>query len=189
MRSCWMVGHPGRARMGVTVEIVKPPVVWGATPFHGTSLAVVELDRAVRLADELDRVRACQTLGDLRAMVGTLTEAGCPEDLAARADEPDDTPFDWLTSAGFLAGTWPPLPTAETLKCLHPSVLWELESTVGEVGHVPSLRHGMGFRIDAGAGDELVASIWENDPRTVTHDGPLLARLSWPEADPRWGVA
>jgi len=41
-----------------------------------------------------------------------------------------------------------------TLKGLNPSVLAELESTVGEVGHAASLRRGMGYRIDEGFGDE-----------------------------------
>lgn len=168
------------------MRLVRPPVVWGATPFHGTSLAVVDHDRAIRLADELDRVRACTTLGDLRRVAASLTVAGCPEDLTARTTDPDATPFDWQTSTGFLTGTWPPLPTAETLTCLNPSVLWTLEGTVGEVGHAASLRHGMGFRIDEGAGDELVAAIRYNDPRTVTHDRALLARLCWDEDDPDW---
>jgi len=119
-------------------------------------------------------------------VAGTLTEAGCPEDLTARADEPEATPFDWETSTGFLAGTWPPLPTAETLTCLNPSVLWTLEGTVGEVGRAASLRHGIGYRIDEGGGDELIAAIRHNDPRTVTHDRALLARLSWDEDDPAW---
>ncbi len=165
------------------MQLVRPPVVWGATPFHGSSLAVVEHDRAVRLADELDRVRACTTLGGLRRAAASLTVAGCPENLTARATDPEATPFGWETSAGFLAGSWPPLPTAETLACLSPSVLWTLEATVGEVGHAASLRHGIGYRIDEGAGDELVAAIRYNDPRTVTHDRALLARLSWDEDD------
>ena len=106
--------------------------------------------------------------------------------LTARANKPDTTPFGWEASAGFLTGTWPPLPTAETLTCLRPSALWTLESTVGEVGEVASLRHGIGYRIDEGGGDELLAAISYNDPRTVTHDRALLARLSWDEDDPAW---
>lgn len=169
------------------MRLVRPPVVWGATPFHGSSLAVVDHDRAIRLADELDRVRACTTLGDLRRVAAALTLAGCPENMTARATDPDATPFDWQTSSGFLTGTWPPLPTAETLRCLNPSVLGRLEATVGEVGHAASLRHGFGYRIDEGAGGELVDAIRYNDPRTVTHDRALLARLSWDEDDPNWG--
>ena len=161
--------------------------MWGTTPFHGASLVVVEHDKAIRLADELDRVRSGTTLGGLRAVAASLTEAGCPEKLAARADEPDGSPFGWETSTGFLTGTWPPLPTAETLKCLRPGVLHMLESSIGEVSEAASLRHGIGFRIDEGGGDELVAAIRTYDPRTVTHDRALLARLSWPEEDPNWG--
>jgi len=168
------------------LRLVRPPVVWGWTPFHGASLAVVDHDRAIRLADELDRVRACTSLGDLRRVAASLTVAGCPENLTARATEPDGTPFGWETSTGFLTGAWPPLPTAETRRCLSPGVFGSLEATVDEIGWVPSLRHGMGFRIDEGAGDELVAAIRYNDPRTVTHDRALLARLSWDEDDPDW---
>ena len=171
------------------MQIVRPPVVYGWTPFHGTSLAVVEHDRAIRLADELDRVRSCTTLGDLRAVAASLTEAGCPENLTARTDEPDWTPFKWEASTGFLAGTWPPLPTAETLRCLRPGVFDCLEATVGEMGAVASLRHGIGMRIDEGAGEELLAAIAYADPRTVTHDRALLARLPWDENDPAWGSA
>jgi len=168
------------------LRLVRPPVVWGWTPFHGTSLAVVVHDRAIRLADELDRVRACTTLGDLRRVAASLTEAGCPEDLTARTADPDGMPFGWETSTGFLAGTWPPLPTAETQRCLNPSVFGSLEATVDEIGHAASLRHGMGYRIEEDAGDELVAAIRYGDPRTVTHDRALLARLSWDEDDPAW---
>jgi len=67
----------------------------GCPPLHGATFAVVQHDRAVRLADELDPVLACATLGDLLRIAGTLTEAGCPEDLTTRADQLDETAVGW----------------------------------------------------------------------------------------------
>ena len=57
---------------------------------------------------------------------------------------------------------------------------------VGEIGWAPSLRHGIEFRIDEGAGDELLAAIRHNDPWTVTHDRALFCRLSRARTTPAW---
>lgn len=89
-----------------------------------------------------------------------------------------------------LFGPWPPLPTAQTLWWLHPSVLTQSKPNVGEVGHVTSLRHGMRFPIDEAGGDELVdRGLGLNDlsapemravrsgvPATVARWAPLMSR-------------
>lgn len=68
------------------MRAVRSPLVYGYTTLHGHSTVVVEEARARRLADELDRVRACTTLGELRTVAEAgLPEAGCPVDLAALA--------------------------------------------------------------------------------------------------------
>lgn len=76
-------------------RLVPPPLVYGYTSLHGDSV-VVDDARTVRLADELDRVRACGTLGELR----TVARAGLPEagDLTIRAAD-DDAPVPYEASA------------------------------------------------------------------------------------------
>lgn len=108
---------------------------------------MVEEGQALRLADELDRVRGCTTLGEVReAARAGLPEVGCPVDLAANSGAPDDEPFDWRTSDGFLARTWPPLPTLEIERALDSYAIDQLHSgSDGEISKAESLRHGNGW--------------------------------------------
>lgn len=161
---------------------VRPPLVYGYTELHGHSTVVVEEGRALRLADELDRVRACATLGELRALAaGGLPEAGCPVDLDAKAGAPDGEPFDWRTSEGFLAGTWPPLPTLEIERALDLYAIDQLHSgSDGEVSKAESLRHGNGWVVDQHWHSLLVEVAAERD-LGLRHDQALIDRLGWDE--------
>lgn len=164
------------------MRFVRPPLVWGEVRLHGHSLVVVEEGRALRLADELDRVRGCTTLGELRAAaVAGLPEAGCPADLDALADAPDNEPFDWRNSSGFLAGTWPPLPTLEIEQALDGYALDQLHSgSEGEISKAESLRHGNGWVISEHYKGLLAEVVAERD-LGLRLDQALIDRLVWDE--------
>ena len=174
------------------MRAVRPALVWGEVRLHGSSLVVVEEVRAVRLADELDRVRACTTLGGLRAVAKVgLPEAGCPVDLDSKAAAPDDEPFDWRTYDGFLAGTWPPLPTLEIERALGREGVYALEIAVGdgEIRKEESMGHGSGWRVDEHH-HALLARVAAERDLGLRHDQPLIDRLArdedwcWPEPRP-----
>ncbi len=164
------------------MRAVRPPLVYGYTTLHGHSTVVVQEGRALRLADELDRVRGCATLGELRAAARAgMQEAGCPVDLDALADAPDDQPFDWRTSPGFLAGTWPPLPTLEIEQALGGDAIDQLHSgSDGEISKAESLRHGNGWVVSQHYNGLLaqVAADWDLGLR---RDQALIDRLGWDE--------
>jgi len=147
---------------------------------HGGGIVVADEARTRRLADELDQVCGCRTFGGLRAAARAgLPEAGCPVDLTAKAGTPDDEPFDWRTSDGFLAGRWPPRPTLEIERALNGYARDELMRE-GEMSKWPSLRHGDGWRLDQHYYGLLVkvAADWDLG---LQHDQPLIDRLTWDE--------
>lgn len=86
------------------MRVVGRPLVWGYTCFDESGLVLVEEERAVRLGDELDRVCACTSVGQVRGLLPGLVEGGTPlgPDGAARSD--DDGPFDWTMCAGMVLG-------------------------------------------------------------------------------------
>lgn len=108
------------------MRVVGRPLVWGYTCFDESGLVLVEEERAVRLGDELDRVCACTSVGQVRGLLPGLVEGGTPlgPDGAARSD--DDGPFDWTMCAGMVLGTWPPLPTRRDRTVPARFLFWEL---------------------------------------------------------------
>jgi hypothetical protein len=79
-----------------------------------------------------------------------------------------------------VAGTWPPLPTAEIERCLTP---WEMGEVRDRCHATPTRlgQHGTGWHIDAYYEDDLLDVVRADGARAVRYDAALVSRLCWPE--------
>ena len=99
----------------------------------------------------------------------------------------------WTTRTcdGFLAGTWPPLPTLEIERALGREGVYALEIAVGdgEIRKEESMGHGSGWRVDEHH-HALLARVAAERDLGLRHDQPLIDRLArdedwcWPEPRP-----
>jgi hypothetical protein len=107
--------------------------VYGVYSLHDC-FAVWDAPTARQTSDEIDAVKACGTVGALRALTPTLTRISPPLDVDDIPDEPDDTPWCWWNEGAVCDGDWPTMPTQQTLTTL-PSPLLEkvLAATGGYV--------------------------------------------------------
>ncbi len=132
---------------------------------------------------KLDRIKACSTYGELRAVERHLTHTRPPVSDDALRGLPDDEPFDWAESEDWISGAWPPLPTFEVYVRRGD---WDDDGLLADLNAnltvlvEPSERHGDGAKIFP-EDEAALVEVLVRRGYPVRRDDELLARLGWAE--------
>lgn len=147
--------------------------VYGIYYVHGC-FAVWDEHLARQTADEIAAVKACSTLGELRALAPTLAHVPSPVDFDDVEDEPDETPWRWQDEGSVCDGDWPEMPTQRTFSMLGKPLMEEvLAATGGSV--IETNFNGPYADIPAAGESQLVAVLTKYG--TARRDDALIDSL------------
>ena len=90
-------------------------VLYGYSSFHD-SLCVLEESDARGRAAEIQTIKSCNSLGELRAAAPKIRHVWLPEDLDELEDDADEVPWLWEESATVEVGDWPEMPTVLSME-------------------------------------------------------------------------
>ena len=117
---------------------------------------IFEESDVTALAEEIEAVMACETVGEARKLQETLSRTYLPGgDLEDGEGEPlpDDAPYDWTDTGEAQEGEWPPMAGGYALGDLPVDLLQELAAHAG--GHLIHTMSGSSFVIPLDREDAL----------------------------------
>jgi hypothetical protein len=153
-------------------------LTYGHAEIPHDCLAVLPSDKAQRLADEIDRVKACTTVGEARRLAPFLKEVTVPFDFDPDDEDDlpaDDEPYDWEETSQVQDGDWPPMPTAAVLSWADPSLLDDIVTRAG-ARRVTTTFNGDYLDIALAQETNLV-SVLADHGHSVVRDDKLIRRL------------
>lgn len=155
-------------------------LTYGHVDIPHDCFAVLPSDKAQRLADELDRVKACTTVGEALRVVPFLKEATVPFDFDPERDDPedipgDDEPYNWEDVSEVVDGDWPSMPTAAVLGWADPGLIDGLVARAG-ARRVTTTLNGDYLEIPIGREQDLLAVLADHG-HTAVRDDVLIRRL------------
>lgn len=155
-------------------------LVYGEYWMH-ESFAVLDEALAQGLANEIEAIQTCKTVGQARRLAPTLEFTWLPgSDFEDDNGEPlpDDGLYDWSQTASVEDGDWPPMPDQYALDHLAAELLNELISRAGaEVQH--TTLNGSYFAVPLERETDMV-SVLRSAGISVRRDDDLVASIGTP---------
>ncbi len=149
-------------------------VLYGVWKMH-ESFCLLDETQAHGRAAEVKAIQAATTLGEVREVAPSLQYMGLPFDIEDRADDPDDTPWDWQDEDMVTDGDWPGMPTAYALDAFpDKAVLRDLiDGTGAEV--VTTVLNGDYLQVPVTKERELVDTLSRHGIRAIRDDAVIHA--------------
>lgn len=156
--------------------MTKRTLVYSLDPYW-VSLFLLDEAEAQPLCRDVKAVRACTTVGEIRALLPHLKNAdeeGILDLLEGRSDE---EAWSWEELPGAADGDWPPMPTGLTLALFkESSPEWKALTSLPGVDVGETRLNGDGLVIPPGLEAQMVAAL-QTLGHEVRRDDELLAPL------------
>lgn len=156
-------------------QLERPRYVYGQYSLHDTFVVLPE-DEARQRLDEINRVKGCATVGQLRRVIPTLRHVWCPLDEESLRELGDDESLDWAQTSAAGDGDWPGMPDQLALDLLPEGLLEELIHATG-AEEVDTIVNGPYLAIPTTAEAALLA-VLHRQAGAVTRDDQLIEDLA-----------